>query len=245
MACITALPHLNTQSGTRGGKKIKISPYSKQYLFHSCNCIFTERLQSAVINIAGNTVKCIIPQSASVTGKKKKKNTPIWINSKYFYYSRCVQAVRPGNVNFKMLHLFLKRATACACFAHICSKIKDIFIIVLVFLCFHSDHGQPPPDEPRVTDPQWHLSLQHPAGRELHPSLARRLQLHWLVPHKHPSRIRMCTYTVCYICSLLALCLLFACTLIANSSLPASVPVCVHVRVRVCLCVFFLKKKNV
>lgn len=208
MACITALPHLNTQPGTRGGQKIKISPYSKQYLFPSCNCIFTERLQSAVINIAGNTVKCIIPQSTSVTGKKKKKYTPIWINSKYFYYSRCVRAVRPGNVNFKMLLLFLKHATACACFAHICSKIKDTFMIMLIlffflmFLCFHSDHGQPPPDEPRVTDPQWHLSLQHPAGRELHPSLARRLQLYRLVLREHQSRIKMCTYTVCYVRSL-------------------------------------------
>lgn len=133
-------------------------------------------------------------------------------------------------MNFKMLHLFLKRATACACFACICCKIKDIFIIMpilfsspffffLMFLCFRSDHGQPPPDEPRVTDPQWHLSLQHPAGRELHPSLARRLQLYRLVPHKHQSRIRMCTFIVCYICSLLALCLLFSCTLITNSSL--------------------------
>lgn len=71
--------------------------------------------------------------------EKKKKNTPIWINSKYFYYSRCVQAVRPGNVNFKMLHLCLKRATACAYFARICCKIQDIFIIMLIlfFLFFY------------------------------------------------------------------------------------------------------------
>lgn len=54
------------------------------------------------------------------------------------------------------------------------------------FMCVsHSNHGQPPSDEPGLADPHWHLSLQHVAGRELHPALTWCLQLYRLAPHNH------------------------------------------------------------
>lgn len=56
MACITVLPHLNTLSGAKGKKRMAML----QTVPFPCNCIFTQRLQSAGINIEGNTVKCIM-----------------------------------------------------------------------------------------------------------------------------------------------------------------------------------------
>lgn len=51
-------------------------------------------------------------------------------------------------------------------------------------LVSRSNHGQPPFDEPGVADSNRYLSLQHSAGRELHPTLTWCLQLYRLAPHK-------------------------------------------------------------
>lgn len=61
-------PHLTTLSGARGKKRKKKKRMAMlQTVPFPCNCIFTQRLQSASINIEGSTVKCITAESASVT----------------------------------------------------------------------------------------------------------------------------------------------------------------------------------
>lgn len=102
------------------------------------------------------------------------------------------------NVNFKTLHL-------------LCKVCLLAYIWGMFLSC--SDHGQPPFDKPSVTDSQRHLSLQHTAGWELHPTLTWRLQLYRLAPHKCSSlcvqscqNVCVSTYYIQYLLSLLSLC---------------------------------------
>lgn len=85
------------------------------------------------------------------------------------------------------------------------------YIWGLFLSCSH--HGQPPPDEPSVADSQRHLSLQHIAGWELHPSLTWRLQLYRLAPHKGSSlcvqscqNVCVCTYYIYILYSMYSAC---------------------------------------
>lgn len=57
MASITVLPHLTTLAGAKGKKKKCMAIL--QTVPSPCNCIVTQRLQSAGINIERNSVKCI------------------------------------------------------------------------------------------------------------------------------------------------------------------------------------------
>ncbi len=103
-------------------------------------------------------------------------------------------------MNFKALHLYGKvlllvlalhtfEAQRKACL-WLCSFFMFMFVSC-------SDNGQPPFDQPGVTDSQWYLSLQHSAGWELHPAFTWRLQLYWLAPHTGCS---LCVHSCQHMC---------------------------------------------
>ena len=192
MACITVLPHLTTLSGARGKKEKKNgnapnSTFPLQLYFYS------------KVTISKHKHRGEHCEMHYCRKHQRNKNSPIWINSKYFYDSRCYYWVW----KFPNVTPIVKSVSACVCFAYIWGKASSLFILTFVF---RSDHGQPPSDEPRVADSYWYLSLQHSAGWELHPALTWRLQLYRLAP-----RVCVCVCAVLLACVCVSVCVYTVC----------------------------------
>lgn len=74
---------------------------------------------------------------------RHNKNNPIWINSKYFYDSRCYYRV--WKCEFQNVRPIVYSVSACACFAYIWSKDNSLFVIMFIFfflcLCLAATMG--------------------------------------------------------------------------------------------------------
>lgn len=122
---------------------------------------------------------------------------------------------------------------------HACMNLFKMMYFFMLLPC--SNHGQPSFDKPSVADSRWDVSLQHPAGWELHPTLTWRLQLHWLASYTLHSPLCVCAplsdcvhvYTCHpYVCFSLTVCTqIYYCVWVL-----AHVCVCVSV----CLCLGFV-----
>lgn len=123
MACITVLPHLTTLSGAKNKEKKKNgnapnSTFPLQMYFYS------------KVTINGHKhwgEHCEMHYSIK---QQHNKNNPIWINSKYFYDSRCYYW--GWKCEFQNVTPIVFIVSACTCFAYIWGNDNRLFMIIFI-----------------------------------------------------------------------------------------------------------------